>query len=119
MLFLLLVGGVIIIQLLIKYWIEILLTSITTGIIYIFKQYGVLKNGMIALLRNEIVRIYDKYTKLGYCPSYMKENINEMYVNYHKLGGNGMVTSMVSELFKLPNELNEEKINEGYNYKSI
>lgn len=67
---------------------------------------------MIALLRNEIVRIYDKYTMLGYCPSYMKENVNEMYANYHKLGGNGMVTSMVDELFKLPNEINEAKVNE-------
>ena len=54
------------INFIIKYWIEILLTSITSGIIYIFKQYIGLKNGMIALLRNEIVRIYDKQEKLGY-----------------------------------------------------
>lgn len=54
------------INFIIKYWIEILLTSITSGIIYIFKQYIGLKNGMIALLRNEIIRIYDKQEKLGY-----------------------------------------------------
>lgn len=71
------------INFIIKYWIEILLTSITSGIIYIFKQYIGLKNGMIALLRNEIIRIYDKPEKLGYCPSYMKENLKEMYENYH------------------------------------
>jgi hypothetical protein len=72
------------INFIIKYWIEILLTSITSGIIYIFKQYIGLKNGMIALLRNEIIRIYDKQEKLGYCPSYMKENLKEMkrYVSY-------------------------------------
>lgn len=87
-----------------KYWIEFLLTSLTTGFIYVFKQYIGLKNGMIALLRNEIVRIYESYIALGYCPSYMKENVNNMYESYHKLGGNGMVTTMVNELFKLPNE---------------
>lgn len=54
------------INFIIKYWIEILLTSITSGIIYIFKQYIGLKNGMIALLRNEVIRIYDKQEKLGY-----------------------------------------------------
>lgn len=43
---------------------------------------------MKALLRNEIVRIYDKQETLGCCPSYMKENIKEMYENCHKLGGN-------------------------------
>lgn len=97
-----------------KYWLELLLTSISTGIVYIYNQYGGIKKGMISLLRNEIVRIYEKYTKLGYCPSYMKENINEMYDSYHKLGGNGMVTAMVDELYKLPNEEKEEKIYERY-----
>lgn len=87
----------------IKYWIEIFLTSVTTGTVYIIKQYFGLRNGMKSLLRNEIIRIYEKYSILGFCPSYMKENINEMYTNYHKLKGNGMVTSMVNEIFKLPN----------------
>ena len=92
------------IDFIIKYWIEILLTSITSGIIYMFKQYLGLKNGMKALIRNEIIRIYDKQTELGYCPSYMKENIKEMYENYHKLGGNGLVTKMVNKIYELPNK---------------
>ena len=93
------------IDIIIKYWLEILLTTSTTGIVYVFTQYIGLKNGMKSLLRNEIVRIYEVYSMLGYCPSYMKENINDMYVNYHKLKGNGMATSMVEELYKLPSEL--------------
>ena len=74
-----------------KYWIEFLLTSLTTGFIYVFKHYVGLK-------------IYESYIALGYCPSYMKENVNNMYESYHKLGGNGMVTTMVNDLFRLPNE---------------
>lgn len=92
----------------IKYWIEVLLSSLITGIIYVFKQYIGLKNGMIALLKSEIIRIYENYIMLGYCPSYMKENLNDMYISYHKLGGNGMITSIVNEIFKLPNELKIE-----------
>lgn len=96
------------IQFILKYWIEFLFSSLIAAFIYVFKQYMGLKTGMIALLRNEIVRIYENYINMGYCPSYMKENINNMYESYHKLGGNGMVTAMVSELFKLPNELKIE-----------
>lgn len=51
------------IQIIFEYWIELLLTSLTTGIIYIFKQYVGLKNGVKAILRNEIVRIYENYSK--------------------------------------------------------
>lgn len=92
------------INIIINYWLEILLTASTSGVVYVIKQYIGLKNGMKALLRNEIVRIYEVYSLLGYCPSYMKENINEIYQNYHNLKGNGMATALVEELYKLPNE---------------
>ncbi len=93
------------IDFILKYWLEFLFTITTTGLIYIFKEYVGLKNGLQALLRNEIVRIYEIYTELGYCPSYMKENVGEIYSNYHKLGGNGYATSMINEIYKLPNTL--------------
>lgn len=92
----------------INYWIEILLTAITSGVIYVFKQYIGLREGLKALLRNEIVRIYETYSRLGYCPSYMKENVNEIYINYHNLKGNGMATSMINKINELPNELRRE-----------
>lgn len=63
---------------------------------------------MKSLLRNEIVRIYEAYISVGYCPSYMKENLNEIYLSYHKLNGNGMATSMVNELYKLPSKKGEK-----------
>lgn len=87
-----------------KYWIEFLFTTFIGGLSYMIKQYIGLKHGMKALLRNEIVRVFNYQTEVGYCPSYMKENIKELYENYHKLGGNGMVTTMVNKLYELPNE---------------
>ena len=44
---------------------------------------------------------------LRYCPSFMKKNIEEIYNSYHKLKGDGMATSMVEELYKLPLILEE------------
>ena len=102
------------INIIFKYWIEILLTAITSGIIYVFKQYAGLRNGLEALLKNEIVRIYETYSKLGYCPSYMKENANEIYVNYNKLKRNDMATSMINALYKLPNQPKEVKNEENF-----
>ena len=93
-----------IIDIIINYWLELLLTIISSGIVYVIKEYIGLKNGLKALLRNEIVRIYEAYSKLGYCPSYVKENVNEIYNNYHKLNGNGMTTPMINEINKLPVE---------------
>lgn len=92
----------------IKYWLEILMTAVTTGVVYVFKQYLNLKKGMRALLKNEIVRIYEIYTPLGYCPSYMKENLNDIYNSYHGLHGDGMATSMYNDILKLPNKKGDD-----------
>ena len=99
-----------------RYWIELLLTTGSSTTIYIIKQYISLKNGLKSLLRNEIIRIYEKYVQLGYCPSYMKENTSEMYNSYHKLGGNGMITSMMEDLYKLPNELQEGRNEKNFEW---
>jgi len=89
-------------SIILKYWMELLMTTLVSAIIYVFKQYCSLKSGMRSLLRMEIVRIYETYMNLGYCPSYMKENISELYESYHILKGDGMATSMINEIYKLP-----------------
>lgn len=89
-------------EIILKYWMELLMTALVSAIIYVFKQYCSLKSGMRSLLRMEIVRIYETYMNLGYCPSYMKENISELYESYHILKGDGMATSMINEIYKLP-----------------
>lgn len=86
------------------------MTIVTSCVVYVCKQYIGLKNGMLSLLRNEIIRLYESYVKIGICPSYMKENLNEIYVSYHKLGGNGLATAMVEELYKLPTEKKENNL---------
>lgn len=92
----------------VKYYIEIILTALTSEVIYVFKQYVNLKKGMLSLLKNEIVRIYETYTSLGYCPSYMKENLNDIYNSYHGLHGDGMATSMYNDILKLPNKKGDD-----------
>ena len=89
-------------EFIIEYWIEFLFTFLCTGILYMLKQYMGLKHGMISLLSSEILKVSEKCFEVGYCPSYTKENVQNMYDSYHKLGGNGMVTIVVNNLYKLP-----------------
>ena len=93
------------IEFILKYWLEILFTIITSSVAYILKGYMSLKNGLKSLLKNEIIRIYETYMKLGYCPNYMKDNISEIYNNYKNLDGDGYATKMVEELYRLPSEV--------------
>lgn len=61
-----------------------------------------LSNGMRSMLRQDIINTYDKYTKKGYAEVYVKDNIQDMYKNYHALGGNGTITHLVEEFMELP-----------------
>lgn len=82
-------------ELILNYWIKVSFITITGLLLYMFKQYVGLKSGIKALLNNEIIRIYELYSELGYCPSYIKENVEEIYNSYHKLGFDGMITATV------------------------
>ena len=63
-----------------------------------------LRNGVCALLRNEIVASHRLYTRMGYCPYADKENIKDMYDAYHGLGGNDIATDLKNEILALPYE---------------
>ena len=66
--------------------------------------------GLQALLRDRLVQAYNHcvYVK-GYCPIYEKENIENMYKQYHNLGGNGTVTGLYEEIIALPTQPKENK----------
>jgi hypothetical protein len=61
-----------------------------------------LKDGTLALLRNQIIQNYDKYMDRERIPIYAIENVLELYNAYHTLGGNGTITKLVDELKELP-----------------
>lgn len=89
-----------------QYWIEVLFGAIATGLVTGFRmmsvQFKAIKAGMQAMLRNQIIGQYNKYTDKGHIPIYGLENVEAMYVQYHALGGNGTITRLVEELRELP-----------------
>lgn len=59
------------------------------------------KEGIMLLLRVQLIEYHDKYMERGEIPSYAYENFCAMYDAYHKLGGNGMITKMFEEIKEL------------------
>ena len=71
------------------------------------KESRAISEGVQSLLRESIVRNYNKYQNKGYCPIYAKESMRHVYEAYHKLGGNDVATRLYTTLLAMPEE-NEE-----------
>lgn len=85
----------------------IITASVTGTITYLgvqVKMFKALKEGLLSLLRAEIIRSHDKYTKKEFCPIYAKDAIEKAYKAYHALGGNGTITTLYNEVMELPTE---------------
>ncbi len=94
------------------FWLSVAL-FVVTGLLGFFggklqkqirKEMGedrAIKNGMLALLRTHIIEIWDKCTERGFVHIHTMESVDEMYKQYHELGGNGTVTKLVEDLKKL------------------
>lgn len=82
--------------------------SVCTGLIVYVKQVkkrnSALENGVLSLLRTEIIRQHDKWTNRGYCPIYAKDALEKAYIAYHDLGGNGTITKLYQETINLKSE---------------
>lgn len=98
-----------------KYWLECLfglsVTAVGIGWKYLLKRIKkqeVVGKGVQALLRGQIIQLYNHYTEKGYIPIYGLENVTAMYEQYHVLGGNGAVTALVEELKELPRNPEQE-----------
>ena len=92
----------------IQNWPAWICTAIVPVMSYVFAKVLAIKEGLRALLRDRIIQAYNHYTDKGYYPIYARENVEDMYKQYHSLGGNGTVTDLVSKLKELPTESEEE-----------
>lgn len=65
--------------------------------------------GVQALLRDRMLHNYNKYMEQGYAPIFAKENFENMYTQYHGLGGNGVMTQLHTAFMELPTDKETEK----------
>lgn len=67
-----------------------------------------IKNGIRAVLRDRILQAYNHFSRVGKIQIEELENVSNMYIAYHNLGGNGVVTSIYNKVLQIPHELKRE-----------
>lgn len=87
-----------------------ILSTVLAAILYLYRQIVATRKGIRALLRADLIRLYNKYhDELGYCPIYVKQSLEDEYQQYHALKGNGVGTNLYNALMALPTEPPQNK----------
>ena len=87
-----------------------IITTLVTALAYMYRQIVATRKGIRALLRADLIRLYNKYhDDLGYCPVYVKQSLEDEYQQYHALKGNGVGTNLYNALMALPTEPPQKK----------
>ena len=93
-------------ELITEFWLEWFMTLAAGGMVFtcrvIWKKQRATEMGVRALLRDRLVTAYYKYTEKGYISLHGLEAVENMYKEYHNLGGNGTVTKLVNHMRALP-----------------
>ena len=61
-------------------------------------------DGVQCLLRDSIVRDFNKYSEKGFCPIYAKETIKRAYAAYKALDGNDVAKELYTKILEMPEE---------------
>lgn len=90
----------------IKYWLEFIFGLIICFIGFVFKKFKFLyqtientKSSICVLLKNEILKQYLILKQKKEINIYDKEIINDLYVEYKKLGGNSFIEDIINDIF--------------------
>lgn len=100
-------------EFIIRYWIQVLFSGVLTAlgigmkkITQEFKREMLdqksIKLGVQAILRDRLIQSYNYHSSSGFCAIHDRDNIINMYNQYHALGANGVIDSLISELLELP-----------------
>ncbi len=73
------------------------------------EQTKSVKLGIQALLRSEMIDTYNKWLDKGYAPIYARDNFENCYKQYHKLGANGVMDDIYRKFMGLPTEKHSVK----------
>lgn len=66
------------------------------------RKHEALADGVVAMLRDRLIDVMDYYLSLGWVPHHKAEAVNKMYLAYHGLGGNDIVTQTYRQFTTLP-----------------
>lgn len=68
------------------------------------RRLQALEKGVQALLRSQMNAEYRLWTEKGYAPLYARQNFENLWLQYHALGANGVMQDIHDRFTKLPTE---------------
>lgn len=68
------------------------------------RQSKAIADGVQCLLRDSIVKDFNKYQDRGFCPIYAKESIKRAYESYKALDGNDVAKELYTKILAMPEE---------------
>lgn len=83
-------------------WILSFFTVICGIFAYVFVHVKALQRGVQALLRAQMITYYNHYREKGYAPIYARESFESCWVQYERLGKNGVMQDIRSKFMALP-----------------
>ena len=72
-------------------WILSFGTVLVGVLTYVYVHVKALQLGLQALLRAQMIQYYNTYTDKGYAPIYARESFENCWIQYEKLGKNGVM----------------------------
>ena len=98
-----------------KDWLTILgIPALVFGLISaIWVQTMAIKRGVQALLRDRLTQGYKFHEKEGWADIDDRRNLENIYVQYHNLGQNGVMDDLRNKFLALPTHPPEDKKGEG------
>ncbi len=95
-------------SIIVNHAIEIFISIIFFLITYLYKKIigfnrmiNSTRDGVKILLKNRIIEKYYRFKSEGFITIFDKQIINELYNEYHNLGGNGVISDIISEINSL------------------
>lgn len=84
------------------YYTEIILVTLSGFVVYIFKYMRALNRGVKAILRNNIIHVYNASMERGFMPIYEQDALHNLHESYKAMGGNGTIEQLMKEMSNLP-----------------
>lgn len=92
-------------------WVLSAATLLVGAATYVVTRISALQKGVQALLRAQMIQYYNHYEDRGYAPLYARESFENCWVQYEKLGKNGVMEDLRKKFLGLPTrEDNEDRL---------
>ena len=99
----------------VHYWVEWLFGVVAAVLIGLWRsmvrrirreqeEQSAIKSGLQALLRAQMVNDYNHYSEKGFAPIYARENFENCWVQYERLGENGVMSDIHNKFRALPTQ---------------